>query len=157
MLIYRSLIKFFGFILKVSMTDKVQAFGEQFCKASVPDLKPGYLVRIHQKIKEGNKERVQVFEGTVIKVNAGYGIDSTFTVRKVSDGIGVERIYPFHSVNIIKIEVLRAFKVKRAKLNYLRNLSGKALRLPEVEFELKDKTFTQPQPKADASPEESTA
>ena len=123
------------------MTDKVQAFGEKFCKDSVPDLQPGYLVKVHQKIKEGAKERIQIFEGTVIKTNAGYGVDSTFTVRKITNGIGVEKIIPYHSPNVIKIEVLRAYRVRRAKLNYLRELRGKALRMQEIPLKLKEKLF----------------
>lgn len=126
------------------MSKILQDFGTQFCKEEVPDLKPGYLVKIHTKIKEGNKERIQVFQGTVIKNNAGFGVDDTFTVRKVSEGIGVERIFPIHSPNIIKIEVLRAHKVRRAKLRYLRDLSGKALRLKEIPLNLKMKTFAKP-------------
>lgn len=126
------------------MSKILQDFGNQFCKEEVPDLKPGYLVKVHTKIKEGNKERIQVFQGTIIKNNAGFGIDDTFTVRKVSEGIGVERIFPIHSPNIIKIEVLRAHKVRRAKLRYLRDLSGKALRLKEIPLNLKMKTFAKP-------------
>jgi len=117
---------------------KLQTFGHQYCKDTVPLMEAGYLVKVHQKIKEGNKERVQVFQGTVIKVNHGEGINSNFTVRKVSDGIGVEKTYPIHSPNIVKVEVLRAHKVRRAKLKYLRDLSGKALRLKEVSLKLKD-------------------
>lgn len=121
------------------MSDKViQDFGNQYCKEKVPVLKPGYQVKVHQKIKEGNKERVQVFQGVVIKVNSGNGVNSNFTVRKVSDGIGIEKTYPIHSPNIVKIEVQRAHKVRRAKLNYLRDLSGKALRLKEVPLNLQE-------------------
>ncbi len=123
------------------MDPVVTQFGNQSCKASVPDLRPGYQVKVHQKIREGNKERVQVFAGMVISVSPGQGVNSTFTVRKVSDGIGVERVYPIHSPNIVKIEVQRAHKVRRAKLNYLRDRSGKALRLKEVELNLKTKEF----------------
>lgn len=128
------------------MSKILQDFGAQYCKEEVPELKPGYLVKVHSKIKEGNKERVQVFQGTVIKTNSGYGVDDTFTVRKISEGIGVERVYPIHSPNILKIEVLRAHKVRRAKLNYLRELSGKALRLKEIPLNLKMKTFTKAAP-----------
>jgi len=126
------------------MSKVLQDFGAQFCKEEVPHLKPGYLVKVHTKIKEGNKERVQVFQGTVIKTNAGYGVDDTFTVRKISEGVGVERIFPIHSPNITKIEVLRAHKVRRAKLNYLRALSGKALRLKEIPLTLTFKKFEKP-------------
>ncbi len=139
------------------MSKVLQDFGSQFCKEEVPALKPGYLVKVHTKIREGNKERVQVFQGTVIKTNAGYGVDETFTVRKISEGIGVERIFPIHSPNIVKIEVLRAHKVRRAKLNYLRELSGKALRLKEVPLSLTFKKFEKPvvaEAKEEAAPAE---
>ncbi len=120
------------------MSDKIiQEFGAQYAKDEVPVIKPGYLVKIHQKIKEGNKERIQIFQGTVIKVNPGHDVNSTFTVRKISDGIGIEKTYPVHSPNITQIEVLRAHKVRRAKLKYLRNLSGKSLRMKEIPLNLK--------------------
>ena len=128
------------------MSKILQDFGAQFCKEEVPDLKPGYLIKVHSKIKEGNKERIQVFQGTVMKTNAGFGVDDTFTVRKISEGIGVERVFPIHSPNIIKIEVVRAHKVRRANLGYLRALSGKALRLKEVPLNLRFKTFAKPAP-----------
>lgn len=135
------------------MSQILQDFGKQFCKESVPELKAGHLVKVHQKIREGNKERVQIFEGRVIKVNSGYGIDSSFTVRKISEGVGVEKTYPIHSPNIVKIEVLRAHKVRRAKLRYLRELTGKALRLKEVPLRLTEKLFKKKEaPKADATP-----
>lgn len=97
----------------------------------VPDLKPGYKVKVHTKVKEGDKERIQIFEGIVIARKRG-GIRSTFTVRKVSYGIGVERIFPLYSPMIDKIEVVSKFKVRRAKLYYMRDLKGKAARLKEV-------------------------
>ena len=142
------------------MSKILQDFGAQFCKAEVPELKPGYLIKVHTKIKEGNKERIQAFQGTVMKTNSGYGIDDTFTVRKVSEGIGVERIFPIHSPNIIKIEVIRAHKVRRAKLGYLRELSGKALRLKEIPLNLRFKKFEKPEAKeesvsAEAAPDKS--
>ncbi len=125
------------------MSQLLHQFTKKYCKASVPDLRAGYLVKVHQKIKEGNKERVQVFEGTVIAVNPGHGIESTFTVRKIAEGIGVEKTYPIHSPNVVKIEVLRAHKVRRAKLGFMRALSGKALRLKETELKLEYKEFEQ--------------
>lgn len=119
----------------------VRDFGNDNCKTSVPDLQPGMIVKVHQKIKEGSKERVQVFQGTVIKVGAGNGISQNFTVRKISGGIGVERCFPTHSPNVVKVEVLRQQKVRRAKLGFLRSLSGKALRLKEVPLNFKEKFF----------------
>lgn len=130
----------------------IQKFANKFCKDSVPDLRPGMIVKVHQKIKEGNKTRVQVFQGTVIAVNPGHGVDSTFTVRKISEGIGVEKVYPYHSPNIVKIEVQRAQKVRRAKLNFLRERSGKALRLKEIPLKLKNKETAKEAPKAEAAP-----
>ena len=111
------------------------------CKESVPELRPGYEVAVHQKIKEGNKERIQIFKGMVIAVNPGHGVDSTFTVRKVSEGIGVERVYPIHSPNIVKIDVTRAFKFRQSKPNFIRSLSGKALRFKELALNLRHKKF----------------
>ena len=93
-----------------------------------PRMKSGDTVRVHVKIKEGDKERVQVFEGTVIGQHRG-GLRASFTVRKVSAGHGVERIFPLHSPVIQKVEVVRSAKVRRAKLYYLRDLKGKAARM----------------------------
>lgn len=126
------------------MAGLIEKFSAKYCKPSVPELQPGYIVKVHQKIIEGNKTRVQVFQGTVIAVNPGHGVDATFTVRKISEGIGVEKVYPFHSPNVVKIEVTRAQKVRRAKLNFLRDRSGKALRLKEVELKLTEKNVAQP-------------
>jgi large subunit ribosomal protein L19 len=92
------------------------------------DVRPGDVVKVHVKIKEGDKERIQIFEGTVIRIKNG-GFRTTFTVRKVSAGVGVERIFPASSPNIPKIEVVTRHKVRRAKLHYLRNRTGKSARL----------------------------
>ena len=131
----------------------IQKFANKFCKDSVPDLRPGMIVKVHQKIKEGNKTRIQVFQGTVLAVNPGHNVDATFTVRKISEGIGVEKVFPFHSPNIVKIDVDRAQKVRRAKLNFLRDRSGKALRLKEVELKLNHNEFVKESPKAEAKVE----
>jgi large subunit ribosomal protein L19 len=95
-----------------------------------PDMRPGDTVRVHVKVREGDKERIQVFEGTVIGQHRG-GANATFTVRKVSFGQGVERIFPLHSPAIDRIEVVRGAKVRRAKLYFLRELRGKAARMKE--------------------------
>lgn len=97
----------------------------------IPNFKSGDTVRVHVKVVEGQRERIQVFEGVVIQRRGG-GISETFTVRKVSYGVGVERTFPLHSPRIDKIEVVRRGKVRRAKLFYLRKLRGKAARIKEV-------------------------
>jgi large subunit ribosomal protein L19 len=93
-------------------------------------MKSGDTVRVHVKVREGDKERIQVFEGMVIGMHRG-GIRASFTVRKVSFGQGVERIFPLHSPTIDKVELVRSAQVRRAKLNFLRNLRGKAARMKE--------------------------
>lgn len=97
-------------------------------KAEVPEFHVGDTVKVYAKIKEGNRERIQVFEGTVIKRQNG-GIRETFTVRKNSNGVGVERTWPVHSPSVENIEVVRRGKVRRAKLNYLRSRVGKAAKV----------------------------
>jgi len=94
-------------------------------KKTAPQLRAGDRVRVHQKIKEGAKERIQVFEGLVIKTNHGRGINGTFTVRRISLGVGVEKTFPLHLPSIVKIEKVRSAKVRRAKLFYVRDLIGK--------------------------------
>jgi len=96
-----------------------------------PEMRSGDTVRVHVKVREGDKERIQVFEGMVIGMHRG-GARATFTVRKVSFGQGVERIFPLHSPTIDKIEVVRSAKVRRAKLYFLRDLRGKAARMKET-------------------------
>jgi large subunit ribosomal protein L19 len=102
-------------------------------KSSIPTFGPGDTVRVHQLIQEGGKERVQIFEGVVIKRNGG-GLQESFTVRKVSYNVGVERIYPLHSPRISKIEVKQRGSVRRARLYYLRDLSGKAARIQQARY-----------------------
>jgi large subunit ribosomal protein L19 len=99
-------------------------------KTDLPVFTPGDTIAVHVKVIEGNKERIQVFSGVCIKRH-GNGINSTITVRKVSNGVGVERIFPIHSPRVEKIEVLKKGKVRRAKLYYLRNLQGKAARIKD--------------------------
>lgn len=100
-------------------------------KSDIPEFRSGCTVKVHVKIKEGDKSRIQVFEGLVISKKGG-GISETFTVRKISNQIGVERTFPVHSPIIDKIEVVRKGKVRRNKLFYLRGLSGKASRIKEI-------------------------
>lgn len=99
-------------------------------EADVPAMNIGDLVKVHVRIKEGERERIQVFEGTVIAMKHG-GIQETFTVRRVSYGVGVERVFPLHSPNVAKVEVVRYGKVRRAKLYYLRDRVGKAAKVKE--------------------------
>jgi large subunit ribosomal protein L19 len=99
-------------------------------RTDLPEFNAGDRIRVHVRVIEGDKERVQPFEGNVISVRGG-GASKTFTVRKVSSGVGVERIFPFNSPKIAKIEVVREGKVRRAKLYYLRKLSGKAARIKD--------------------------
>ncbi|HXZ86021.1 MAG TPA: 50S ribosomal protein L19 [Myxococcota bacterium] len=101
-------------------------------RPDVPDFRPGDTVRVHVRIVEGDKERVQVFEGVVLQRRRG-GASSSFVVRKVSYGVGVERIFPLHSPAIAKIELKARGRVRRSRLTYLRNLSGKAARIKEQE------------------------
>lgn len=96
----------------------------------IPDFRPGDTVRVHARIVEGSRERIQIFEGVVIKRH-GAGISATYTVRKISSGIGVERTFPLHSPRVDKIEVVRYGHVRRNKLYYLRSLNGKAARIKE--------------------------
>ena len=99
-------------------------------RSDLPDIRPGDTVAVSVRVIEGEKERVQVFEGVIIKIRGG-GINKTFTVRKISHGVGVERIFPVHSPRLAEIKVLKKGKVRRAKLYYLRNLRGKASRIKE--------------------------
>ncbi len=103
---------------------------KEYMKSDVPAFRPGDTVKVHVKIIEGDRHRIQVFEGLVIK-RQGQGISETFTVRKTSYGVGVERTFPVNAPTIDKIEVVRMGKVRRAKLNYIRTLSAKAARIKE--------------------------
>jgi large subunit ribosomal protein L19 len=111
--------------------DLLRAVDNSQVRTDLPRFRPGDTVRVHVKIKEGDKYRIQVFEGVVI-VQKNNGISSTFTVRKVSFGYGIERIFPVHSPIIEKLEVVKSGKVRRARLYYLRGRRGKAARLKEV-------------------------
>ncbi|MGE5363110.1 MAG: 50S ribosomal protein L19 [Bacteroidota bacterium] len=108
--------------------DNLKEFVEDQIKTDIPVFNPGDHIRVHVRVIEGDKERIQPFEGDVISIRGG-GISKSFTVRKISSGVGVERIFPFNSPKIAKIEVLKQGDVRRAKLYYLRSLSGKAARI----------------------------
>ena len=111
--------------------DLMQSFTQKHLKAEPPVVTVGDTVRVHLKVKEGNRERIQIFEGTVIAKKHG-GIEETFTVRRISYGIGVEKVFPLHAPSIEKVEVVRNGKVRRAKLYYLRDRVGKAAKVKEA-------------------------
>lgn len=108
----------------------IEAFTNEQLKTEVPEIKIGDTVRVYNRIKEGNRERTQLFEGTVIAKHDG-GISATFTVRKISYGVGVEKTFPLHSPNVENVETIRSGKVRRARLYYLRDRVGKASKVKE--------------------------
>ncbi len=112
------------------MDPRIALIERKFLRNDVPEFRPGDNVKVHVKVKEGNRERIQVFEGIVIARQKG-GLRENFIVRKMSGGVGVERIFPLHCPSIDRIEVVRKGLVRRAKLYYLRKLSGKAARIKE--------------------------
>lgn len=114
---------------KVGM-EKLEAVRREALKQDIPDFRPGDTVRVMVRVHEGDKERLQAFEGVCI-ARRGAGINATFTVRKISAGVGVERIFPLHAPSIAAIELVRRGRVRRAKLYYLKKLSGKAARIQE--------------------------
>ncbi len=112
--------------------DKLKAFKEEVAKSlnkEFPEIWPGDTVKVYTRVKEGNKERIQIFTGVVIRRRGGRGLDGTFTVRKESSGVGVEKIFPYYSPSVEKIEVLQRGKVRRARLYYLRERRGKAAKI----------------------------
>ena len=111
--------------------DLLKAFSEKYQKAEPPKMEIGDTVRVHLRVKEGSRERIQVFEGTVIAKKHG-GIEESFTVRRISYGIGVEKVFPLHAPSLVKVEVVRHGKVRRAKLYYLRDRVGKAAKIKEA-------------------------
>jgi large subunit ribosomal protein L19 len=123
--------------------NKLEEFNKKQLK-EIPELRPGYTIRVHQKIKEGDKQRIQVFEGLIIAVKHGKGVNGTITVRRSQNGYGVERVFPIHAPFIEKFEVVKKSKVRRAKLYYIRKKSAKESRLTEIR-ETKE-TVPQPEP-----------
>ena len=113
------------------MNEIIRQIEEAQLKSDITEFRVGDTIRVHGKIKEGNRERIQIFEGVVLKRQGG-GNRETFTVRKTSNGIGVEKTWPLHSPNVEKIEVVRYGKVRRAKLTYLRKRSGKSAKVKEA-------------------------
>ena len=116
---------------EMNAVDIIKSIEAEQLKAEVPEFRVGDTVRVYGKIKEGNRERIQVFEGIVLKRQGGSNRE-TFTVRKFSNGVGVEKTWPVHSPNVEKVEVVRHGKVRRAKLNYLRNRVGKKAKVKEL-------------------------
>lgn len=114
--------------MSISLIDSINA-GQ--LRSDIPEFRAGDTVRVHAKVVEGTRERIQMFEGVVI-ARKGSGISETYTVRKISNGVGVERIFPLHTPRVEKIEVIRHGRVRRAKLYYLRALQGKAARIKEI-------------------------
>jgi len=110
--------------------DLMQELTQQYLKTDIPDFRAGDTVKVHVRLKEGEKERIQIFEGLVIARKHG-GIAETFTVRKMSSGVGVERVFPLHAPSVAQIDVVRCGRVRRAKLYYIRSRRGKAARIKE--------------------------
>ena len=144
--------------------DIIKSIEHEQLKAKIPDLKVGNTVRVHVRIKEGNKERIQVFEGIIIKVQ-GAGVNKTFTVRKISYGVGVEKTFLIHSPLVEKVELVRVGKARRAKLYYLRDRVGKAAKTKELvgarienrEITVKEDLAEEPVAEEAAAPEEAPA
>lgn len=111
--------------------DFIKAFTNEQLKTEVPNIVVGNNVKVHCKIKEGQRERIQIFEGTVIAKRGG-GLSETFTVRRIAYGVGVEKTFPVHSPNVVKVENTRIGKVRRAKLYYLRERTGKSAKVKEL-------------------------
>lgn len=137
------------------MTTKTAQITQTYLKPQMPDVRPGDTVRVHVRITEGVKERIQVFEGIVLAQKHGKGIEGTMTVRKVSQGVGVERIFPLHSPLIEKIEIVKRTKVRRAKLYYLRDAKGKRGRLKATDLDVA--MITNEQPSSEQEIEEEVA
>lgn len=112
--------------------DLIKSITQEYERTDIPEFSVGDTVKVYLKVKEGNKERIQVFEGFVLKRQNG-GVSETFTVRKISSGVGVEKTFPLHSPKIEKIELVRKGDVRRAKLNYMRQRTGKAARIKSKE------------------------
>ena len=144
--------------------DIIKSIEHEQLKNTIPDLKVGNTVRVHVKIKEGNKERIQVFEGIIIKKQGG-GLNETFTVRKISYGVGVEKTFLIHSPLVEKVELVRVGKARRAKLYYLRDRVGKAAKTKELvgarienrEITVKEDLVEEPVAEEAAAPEEAPA
>lgn len=136
--------------------DTIQSFNSKFTDKDFSHIRPGLTLKVHQKIKEGTKTRTQIFEGLVIALKHGRGVNATMTVRKVSSGVGVERIFPLHLPTIEKIEIVKTSKVRRAKLYYLRHKTAREARRKTkiIETTQTSKNPSRPSVKAKAPKEE---
>ncbi len=134
------------------MQSVIQKFSEKYKKSAVVDVKSGDTVKVHQKIKEGNKERVQIFQGLVIRTDRKGSHTSRITVRRIASGVGVEKSFLLHSPLVVKVEVTKRSKVRRNYLTYMRNRTGKAARLTGVDFD-QNAVNTLPQEEVAAKPE----
>lgn len=139
------------------MNSIIKEIEESYKKHQVVDVKSGDTVRVHQKIKEGNKERVQVFEGLVIRTDRKNSHTSRITVRRVAGGLGVEKSYLMHSPLVVKVEVVKRSKVRRNYLSYMRNLTGKSARLTGVSFDKETVNKIEEMPKSEESKTEDSA
>src|SRR6266404_2010720 len=117
------------------MASVIEQIEAKYKKKAVVDVKSGDTVKVHQKIREGGKERIQIFEGLVIKASRKASLTSNFTVRRIASGVGVEKTFLIHSPNILKVEIVRRSKVRRNYLTYMRDLTGKSARLSGVDFD----------------------
>ncbi|MBI2009129.1 50S ribosomal protein L19 [Candidatus Saccharibacteria bacterium] len=117
------------------MNSVAQKIEEKYKKKNVVDIKSGDTIKVHQKVREGGKERIQIFEGMVLRVTRRGSLSGTFTVRRISSGVGVEKTFLIHAPNILKIEVVKRTKVRRNYLTYMRELTGKSVRLAGVDFD----------------------
>jgi len=124
-------VQYYSYYEEEKAMDLIKALSSEQLKENAPVLQIGDTVKVHNRIKEGNRERIQIYEGTVIAKRGG-GITETFTVRRISYGVGVEKTFPLHSPNVDKVEVVRHGKVRRAKLYYLRDRVGKSAKVKEL-------------------------
>lgn len=136
------------------MFELIQKVNNAHKKAGVVDARSGDTVRVHQKIKEGNKERIQIFEGVVIRTDRKNSLTSRITVRKVTSGVGVEKSFLLHSPLVVKVEIVRRAKVRRKYLSFLRERSGKSARLKAVDFDSKKVNTVTEAPKPEVKSEE---
>jgi large subunit ribosomal protein L19 len=133
------------------MPNKIELFNKKFARTDIPDIKTGDTIKVYQKLKEGDKHKIQSFEGLVIAKKHGKGVGGTITIRKVTLGVGVERIFPIFSPNIEKIEIIKRDKARRSKLYYLKTAKGKKAKLKREEYtQVNDASAKEKEAKAEA-------